>query len=198
MQILITVCLEHQSAHKFSQLSMDDNDDESENGAVSHHTPQQRGKKKGLSQVILRQLLRDIEEKGGIQLISAKSICDHKPDIYGATRSELRGQVLNKVSKWKLLTPAKYHQVVQRISSGRVAFGSDDDRRILPFHGSPIPEEQADPYATHLYLRSPQQVFTSPPEAPIEMAHSSSIIPASKDSAYTHGVLTSTDYGKLL
>jgi hypothetical protein len=176
---------------------MDNDNYDSDNGSAAHHSPQQRGKKKGLSQVILRQLLRDIEEKGGIQLISAKSVCDHKPDLYGRAKSELRGQVLTKVGKWKLLTPAKYHQVIQRISGGGGVVGADNDRRILPFHGSP-PPERTDPYSTHLYLRSPQQPFTTPTEAPVEMAHSTSIVPTSKDSAYIHRVLMSSDYGKLL
>ena len=46
-----------------------------------------------LNDSILYQLLIDIEEKGGRHHANAKSICDWKPDIYGAPNSRLRKQV---------------------------------------------------------------------------------------------------------
>jgi hypothetical protein len=192
-------------------MERDYGSDSTSSAAAEHHTPQQRGKRgRGLNTQTLCHLLRDIEENGGIHLVSAKSVCDRNPRVYGEPGSERRRQVLQKISKWKLLPPEKYRIVLftagvvvdaeENGTSGVVGIGDDAEAtRIVTFHPGSSPQTPAGEHTDPYYLRSSHQFFTPPPpeEAPAQMAHSTSIVPAANaDSAYIHRLLATSDYGK--
>lgn len=62
----------------------------------------------GLSKKKQRELLLDIDERGGLHNFSLRQLHRATGDKYGGKNSALRWQVQNKVGKWKLLKPSEF------------------------------------------------------------------------------------------
>ena len=58
------------------------------------------------------QLLRDIENSGGIHSISLRRLCDLKPFLYGEKNSKERKRIQNKVNRWKQFKSKEYKQLL--------------------------------------------------------------------------------------
>ena len=58
------------------------------------------------------QLLRDIENSGGIHSISLWRLCDLKPFLYGEKNSLQRRRIQNKVYRWKQFKSKEYKQLL--------------------------------------------------------------------------------------
>lgn len=73
---------------------------------------------RGLWQSLQRQLLLDIDEKGGLFSFKLSALCNKKSDIYGAAGTALRRSVQNRVTYWKGLKPEKFEEIKRHLFAG--------------------------------------------------------------------------------
>ena len=88
---------------------------------IHHHLPKS----------LVQQLVKDIEQAGGIDNASIKKICDKKPDIYGRPNSLSRRKIQNKAARLKKLTPNEYKSFLRDLS------GKDKEEEIQPSRTPP-------------------------------------------------------------
>ena len=97
----------------------DSEDEESDSSGAAVRTPG-RGQKetqlqflRGLPKQTLKQLLLDIEGRGGLEAsFKLKALCDLKPDIYGLRGTTQRRAIQNRVNRLKKLTPAEHNKLL--------------------------------------------------------------------------------------
>lgn len=71
-----------------------------------------------------RQLLSDIQERGGIerfglsQLQALSALCDARPELYGDRGDRVRRRIGKKVQRWRVLTPAEFARELQKYKVG--------------------------------------------------------------------------------
>jgi hypothetical protein len=164
-----------------NQNSADDDDDDEDD---AEH----------INDSILRQLLIDIEEKGGRHHANAKRICDRKPDIYGAPNSRLRKQVGNKVSKWKhqseeAFQNSKGRLLIRQSLSPTISrnLSSPAVVQFHPQHSTSRPQTFHSPSPFHSSPAETTMALMIPPGAGREI---------SPEMEYIQRALTSNDYGE--
>jgi hypothetical protein len=125
-----------------------DNDEEE---PPSNEPPQGRNDPtQGLTVIQQRQLLIDILARGGINAFSLQSLCNLKPDIYGAPASEQRRKTQNKVHRWKRLTPSEFKLLIVDLKIKRPAAQAPRAR--------PPPPQ---PTAPHIREANPELIVSS-------------------------------------
>ena len=75
--------------------------------AAEERRPQTR-RNQGLKEHLQKQLLKDIEDNGGLRVFSLARLVNEKSDTYGEVDSTLRRQVQNCVDRWKRHTDSEY------------------------------------------------------------------------------------------
>ena len=173
-------------------------------------SPNSRGRK-GLGKPVIRKLLRDIEERGGIHTFSIKNLCDCFPETYGFPNTIQRRRVQNKVNKWKLLTLERF----QAVQLKYLAIVGEERNHILHSFAHPpasttLERANSSDSSSHQYSRRslsspavPNQeapVFESPPPLSAIMLSSAMTIsrPAStsETAAHIQRALDSNDFGE--
>lgn len=103
------------SLPKEISLNSTEVDDESiDSASESHHTASSEDLR-GLRQSLQRQLLLDIESRGGLFAFKISRLCNEKPDVYGEKNSVLRRQVQNAVTYWKTLNREKFEDLKRQL-----------------------------------------------------------------------------------
>ena len=100
----------------------DSSDDESETRDTNNtvRTPVRANQQqflRGLANPIFKQLLTDIEERGGLDSATfnlSPRLCNQKPDLYGHRGTPLRRQVQNRTTRLRSLTTAEYNEFLIR------------------------------------------------------------------------------------
>lgn len=68
---------------------------------------------RGVPQHVLKQLLSDIEEQGGLQSkFTLRAVCDSKPELYGNKGTLQRRAIQNKTHRLKLLHRGEYLELL--------------------------------------------------------------------------------------
>ena len=139
----------------------------------SNNKDKEQGKKWGLTKNTKRQLILDIEERGGLGICVLKRLCDEKPHLYGQSPDcALRRKVQNKVAKWKNLSAADFQAEKLNLFAG-VDYQSREESlipkptRSVPVGKSPskqTPTQGTFPFHTRSTSLSPYQ--TSKMNAP--------------------------------
>ena len=143
-------------------------------------------------------LITDIENSGGIHIISLYCLCDLKPELYGEEKSAERKETHNLVNRWKQLTskeykkllcnllPDKYPSQVARSPSTPLlrAPNSSEDEDKDKAHKSPAAAASTSPF------------LASPLSTAIMMTTSASGSSTSKNVTYIQRILAANEYGK--
>lgn len=84
------------------------NSDDNETTAATEERRPQIRRNQGLKEHLQKQLLKDIEDNGGLRVFSLARLVNEKSDTYGGVDSTLRRQVQNCVDRWKRQTDSEY------------------------------------------------------------------------------------------
>ena len=115
-----------------------------------------------------RQLLADIEAKGGINAFTADSgqslatLCDQRKQLYGERGDPLRRRIGRKVARWKLLTTEKYLKLLLKFGVTEAIVGTvvteSIESELKPAakpSSKPAPTPKPDPYPTREPVPAP-------------------------------------------
>ena len=78
--------------------------------------------KKGLKLSLLKMLLLDLNDRGGLHVADLKTVCDAKEDVYGAPGSSLRLKIQQQVKRWIKRSEKRFREIYNSI-----VFGDDED-----------------------------------------------------------------------
>lgn len=108
----------------------------------------------GLHPSIQKELLRDIELRGGLGRVNLKALLDDKSDLYGLPNTNLRRQVRNKVDRWKKKSSTEFESIKQALRHT----SSSLDSNQLPAANFPQQHNQHDhsiPLVVDAKVKSP-------------------------------------------
>ena len=150
----------------------------------------------GLKEHLQKQLLKDIEDNGGLRVFSLARLVNEKSDTYGEVDSTLRRQVQNCVDRWKRQTDSEYLLLLNyfgvraaslqssfypRYSESTAVEVIPDTRRLNPTLSVPIQP------SSHQQIRSSLSQFPPPHQinAPLSYATQTFTSP-SRSSRYSN------------